>query len=210
MIISSPLYGKDEYNSILFKANIDKIETIVTEFGIYDTPNFLSALDLLEDPSSVLKDGIITSSDADTTLRFIATGVSALESAQVNEKVLETTLEKDSDVEFSFTTDLINKIKKASSVFKTFDTMWLTNDTGRLSISMGTANSFSKNNNSFNVTVPATVSSARDFNLSLPLESIQKVPSMDYTFMVKYNEAKDASRVILENDLFVFLLSLKK
>ena len=208
MIITNTMTGCDEFKSLLFKANIGAIDDIPDEVGIFDTANFLAAMDLLEDPTITLKDKMITATDGDTTLQFLTSDVSSLDDVQVDVKKIDTTVAVPSTLEFLFTDEIVKKIKKASAVFKTFDTIWLIN--GRTpEIKLGTKNSFSKSNNAFSIKIDTTLNDGKDFNIALPIDSVLKVPSMEYNFQVKFNEARDSYRVVLANDLLTFVLSLQ-
>lgn len=208
-VISDTMYGTDEFNGIIYRVELNKIDTIPTEFGIYDTANFLGALELLEDPAISFNDNIITASDGDTTLNFITSDVSSLEGVDVNPQTITSSLAVDSECEFTLGTDMLTKIKKATAVFKNFDTLWITNDANGTQIKLGTQNSFAKNSNAFQVNISPTLTSSKEFSLAIPVENILKVPSTEYNVLVKYNTDRDVYRLMLQNELFVFIMALK-
>lgn len=210
MIIEPVMHGADEYKSLLFRAKLNEIEDDIQEFGIFDTSSFLSSLDLLDEAVISFADNRITASDTNSTLTFITSDISALEDITIKPSVIDTTLIVDSIVEFGFGSDLLARIKKASGVFKSFDTLFIINNGKNIQLKMGTKDSFSKSNNSFAINVDTDVNTGKEFELALPLESISKIPSMNYTLHVKYNTDKDAYRVVLDNTLLTFVMSLMR
>ncbi len=210
MIIESVMHGSDEFKSIIFRANLDQLETGIETFGIFDTANFLGSLDLLEDPEVTIVDNSIVATDATSTLKFITSDPSSLD-IDINPKVIDSTIAVGSVLEFSLTSDLLQKIKKASAVFKTFDSLFIIKEGEKINLKLGAKDSFSKSNNSFStVVVPSLDESEKDFELAIPLESVLKLPVFDYELLVKYNAEKDVYRVACENALLTFILSLKK
>lgn len=210
MIISNIMTGTDEFKSVIFKANIGKIDSIPEEFGIFDTTNFLQAMELLDEPriSYDSETKSIIAKDAESTLSFLTSDPSSLDVVIEPERI-ETTVAAPSVLTMNFDTDSLQKIKKASSVFKNFDTLWILNENGKTEMKLGTQNSFAKSSNSFKINVEPEVNE-KEFNIALPIESILKVPQMSYKLHVKYNEARDAYRIVLQNELLEFVLSLKE
>ena len=210
-IIAKETLGEDEFKTILYKLNLEALENEdFPEFGIFDMSNFLSSLDLLDNPEIFLKDNKITATDGNTELTYIISDPDLLD-IEVNPKVIESTLNTNSVLEFDIGTDLFAKIKKAAGVFKTFDSLFIVKTDDSIKLKLGAKDSFNSSNNSFSINVnPSEDSSTKDYDLAIPLESILKVPAMSYTFMLKYNEERDAYRVAIQNELLTFILSLKK
>ena len=210
MVVESQMHFCDEFKSIVGRANLKVLDSSIKTFGIFDMSSFLSSLDLLDDPKIELDGNVVVCTDADSTLRFITSDVSSLEDVSPNPKIIDSTVAVSSIFEFSLTTELLSKIKKASGVFKTFDTLYLIKDANGASLKMGTKETFSKSNNSFSTKVNGIVDEGNEFSIALPIDSILKIPAMDYTFRVKYNAEKDAYRVVLDNTLLTLVMSLVK
>lgn len=210
MIVEPVMHGADEFKSILFRANLNELEEGIQEFGIFDMSSFLSSLDLLEDATVELDGNTITATDATSTLKFITSDISALEDIAIKPSIIDSTIQAPSTLEFNFGSELLTRIKKASGVFKTFDTAFLICDEGNVEVKLGSKDSFSRSNNSFAISVEPDMNAGRNFELAIPLESLLKVPGMDYTLQVKYNEAKDAYRIVLNNTILTFIMSLMK
>ena len=211
MILANEMYGCNEYKSIYFKAELNKLDQIPDTFGIYDASNFLSALDLLEDPAITFDDKtkMITATDANSTMTFLTSLVDSLENVKINPKIISSTVAVPSVLETALTPDVMNKIKKAQAVFKNFDTLWIDNQDRTTYLKLGTQNSFSKSNNDFKIKLDTPVNT-KDFSIAIPLDSLMNIPVMDYTLRVKHNAEKDAYRVVVDNELLTFILSLQK
>ena len=210
MIVEPVMHGTDEFKGITFRANLDIIEDDIQEFGIFDMSSFLNSLDLLEDADVSLDGNRIIAQDKDSKLEFITTDPSALEDVAGNPRVIDSTLNANSAIEFNFGSEMLNRIKKASGVFKTFDTLFVLKNGNDVSLKMGTKDTYNKSNNSFAISVDTTLATDKDFEIALPIESLLKIPAVDYNFIVKYNEEKDIYRVVVQNDILVFVMSLSK
>jgi len=210
MILANDTYGCNEFKSILFKANLGLVDDIPEEFGIFDMTNFVSALELLEDPEVTFnpETKVITAKDGNSTLQFLTSTPDSLDNVQINPKLISSTVAADSVFECQITEDHLKQVKKAQGVFKNFDTLWIDNTNGA-EMKLGTKNSFSKSNNAFSIKLTDDINT-KEFSISLPLESLMVLPDMDYQLKVKYNEERDAYRVVLDNALLTFVLSLQK
>ena len=213
MIIAPTMTGCDEFKNILFKVDLSKIDPDITEFGIFDVSVFLQAMDLLEKPQITFnaEEKRIVASDENTEIEYITSGVSFLDYVQVPVKNIDTTVSANSVVEFSLDSTVLQKIKKVQAVFKNFDTLQINSKENNVQISIGNENTFSKNNNSWKLDIkPDLFNGANsEFQIAIPLESIMKLPLMSYDVRVKYNEKRDAYRIIIDNSLMTFLLSVK-
>jgi len=210
MIITKNMLGRDEFRSIIYRANLGLLDSEIEEFGIFDVSSFLSALELLDDATITLDDNLINATDGVNSLQFITSSTESLDDIHVNESNITTTLAFDSILEFEMTSDIISKIKKASNVFKTFDTCYIVKKGDDVSIKLGIKDSFNSSVNTFNIRIDPKLSTSQEYELAITLESILKIPESDYNLMVKYKESADAYRIVLENKLLTFVLSLKQ
>jgi hypothetical protein len=205
-------YFSDEFKTIVGKVNYKKLEdSSQFEFGIFDTGNFLNSLDLLENPEIELKDNAIIAKDNTSELKFITSDIDSLD-IDVNPKVIDSTLAADTIVEFEIDVPVMTKVKKAKSVFSTFDTLFIQNN-NNVKLELGSNDTFSSSNNSFAINILSNdvkVKSDKEFQIALPLDSFLKIPPMKYNFIIKYNEKRDAYRVVLDNTLLTFVMSLRK
>ena len=117
MVIEEQMHFCDEFKSIVGRANLKVLDPKIETFGIFDVSSFLSSLDLLDDPKIELDGNVIVCTDSDSTLRFITSDPSSLEDSSPNPKIIDSTVAVNSIFEFTLTTELLSKIKKASGVF---------------------------------------------------------------------------------------------
>ena len=196
----------DEFKSLIGIVNISYFESEFKEFGIFDGTSFLSSLDLLEDPSITFEDNLIKAKDKNTSMNFLTSFPSTLEDCVVNKVLIEKTVAVDSLLEFEFNEEILSKIKKASSVFKIFNTLFVENVNGVLSLRIGSKDTFNKSENAYSINIGTN--SEKDFSLSVPLENILKLPNTGYTLKVKYNQERDVYRIVMDNEIYTFVLSL--
>jgi archaellin len=198
----------DENNQMLCSVDLSEFEDEFDEFGIYDMSNLLNAIDLVNDPDITLEDGVINivSDDSKERLEYITSDVDSL--SKGNYKVIESTKKVNTIYDFELTKEMLTKITKAVSVFPDFDIVSVRTDNDKVVLSLKSYNKFNTNSNSFEIILEGD--SDQDFEINIPVSSFTKLPKVDYTFEVKYNEEKDAYRVILTNPLFEIVLSTQK
>ena len=113
----------------------------------------------------------------------------------------------DSVLELDLTVSDLKKIKNASSVFTDLDTVLLSCDEST-TISLTNAGEFNQSSNSFKFT--KSERSTKNFKISVGLDTIFKLPVLDYRLAVKYNASRDAYRIILTTENLTILLSATK
>jgi hypothetical protein len=198
----------DENNQMLCSVDLSEFEDEFDEFGIYDMSNLLNAIDLVNDPDITLEDGVINivSDDNKERLEYITSDVDSL--SKGNYKVIESTKKVNTIYDFELTKEMLTKITKAVSVFPDFDIVSVRTDNDKVVLSLKSYNKFNTNSNSFEIILEGKAD--QDFEINIPVSSFTKLPKVDYTFEVKYNEEKDAYRVMLTNPLFEIVLSTQK
>lgn len=202
----------DEYKTLIGKINMGIIGDEIPEFGIFDGARFIAALDLLEGENSSieLEDNLIIAKDDNSNIKVLTSHPSSLEDAVAEESIITSTEKIDSVLEFDVTIDTLNKIKKASGVFKVMNTLFLTKRGDKIAMKIGSKENFNMSQDSYAITVSPILDTAIDFELPLPLENIMKLPTADYTLKVKFNAEKQTYRVILSNSIYTFLFTLMK
>jgi len=206
MIVSKDMTVVDEFKTLLGKVNLGLLEDDIKEFGLYDAGGFLNAVSLLDDPTIELEENLLKIKDQNTSIEYVITDLSALEDCVVDPEIIETTQNASSVLDFELTQEVLDKIKKASSVFKTSDALYIISSGGKTTLKVATKESFVSSRNSFSISIDA--SSEKDFELPIPLENIMKIPSVGYTVSLKYNQDRDAYRVVLSNEIYTFVFTL--
>lgn len=99
---------------------------------------------------------------------------------------------------FELTVDDFKDISKASSVFKDLEELIIQGQDGDTNLILGNTNSFNARSNTYSITKEGT--SSKEFEVKIPIQNFKKLPVSNYTFYVKYNEARDAYRILLKNN----------
>jgi hypothetical protein len=81
---------------------------------------------------------------------------------------------------------------------------------GGVKLRLGAKNSFAASSNTFETSIETEniKLNNKEFEVSLPIQSLLNIPSMEYRFAVKYNAERDMYRVTLENELISVVLGL--
>jgi len=195
---------------VLGNINIDKLEDeTFDEFGIFDLGSFLGALSILEEPTIELENGTIKASDANSAIDFITSSPAILGDFTTSPKNITSTVSAPSVVEVELNTEIMGKLRKGVSAFKTLKDVFIVKEGDTVYLKTGNKESFSRGNNSYKMTMTPSINEGKDFELAIPIENLLSLPSMDYDLKIKYNETRDAHRVVMSNDIFDFVLSVK-
>ena len=200
----------DEFKTVMGMIDMEKLGDEFEEIGIFDGAKFLGALDLMQDATFTLNNNIITAKDETSSMNFLTSSPSSLEDVTAKESIFETTIAAPSVTEFDITSDTLSRVKKAAGIFKTMNALFLTCVNGTVTMRLGAKETFNISDNSYSIGVDTTTNTSKDFELPIPLENVMKLPNVDYTVHVKYNEERDVYRVLFMNDLYTFLFTLMK
>jgi hypothetical protein len=179
------------------------------EFGIMDLSSFLNAIGILETPTIEQNDIFIKAYDPNSTIEFVTSYPSTLEDFTTNPEVIESTSRADSILEVGIDSTLFTKIKKGSSVFKNLRDLFIVKEGDKVYFKTGNKETFTSASNSYTHYLDPLVDKGKDFSLVIPIENFLNLPLMDFTMKIKYNQEKDAYRLLFENDIFKFILTLK-
>lgn len=201
MVLTYPITtGRTESADIAYKFDLSKYDTDGFEnpIGIYDLSTFLNIFGLCDESRDVnIDNNSITVSDSTTSVKFLTSATSVLSAYEFKQEQFDKTNEFPSVLEMNLTADDIRKLKSASATFKELDTAVIScDDTVELSLTQ--IGKFKKSSNSFRI--KKNEESNKKFNVGISLETLSKIPQVDYTLIVKYNESRDAYRIILKTD----------
>ena len=180
------------------------------EMGIYNLGEFISTFKLLPECETSISDGIINISSGNNSLQYLTTNVNVLENFNKTEDLFTKTESVPTVATFSLTTDDVRTIKSAAGVFKDLQDIIISSEDGKLSIKLGSSNNFNARSNSFALKKDGTAT--KEFTVKIPAENFNAIPMSDYTFEVKYNEERDAYRILLHSidaDIKI-LMAIKK
>jgi hypothetical protein len=179
------------------------------DFGIMDLSSFLNAISILETPTIEQDDIYIRANDPNSKIEFVTSYPSTLEDFSADPDIVSTAALAPSILEVDIDTNLITKIKKGSSVFKNLRDLFIVKEGDKVYLKSGNKETFNRTQNSYTVFLDPTLDKGNDFEIAIPIENFLSLPSMDFSMKIKYNEAKDEHRLILENEIFQFLFTLK-
>ena len=195
---------------IVIRLNIQPLdETPFEEFGIYNLSEFLSTFKLFNDYKCTQEENSIKIDSDGSSLQYLCTNLAALESHNKPASLIERIEVFPSVATFTLTKDDVKLIKSAAGVFKTLnDVVFEASD--KMVIKLDNTNSFNAKSNTFAIKKESEIT--QSFKVTIPSENFITLPLSDYTVEVKYNESKQAYRIIMKSteiDMQV-LLAVKK
>lgn len=146
-------------------AEIEIEDEFPAEFGIYDLPQFLSAINLMKDADIEFGESAMTITDGHASMIYTYTPKTLISTPPEKELALPSI-----DVEFELPLDTYKSVQSACSVLKA-DKMVVFSDKGKIYV--GTASSTDKNANNFKVEVGEADS---DFRHVFSLENLRFLP----------------------------------
>ncbi len=197
---------------VVVKLNLETLDSDpIPEIGIYNLSEFISTFKLFPEYECSITDNIITISNENSSLQYLTTNTNVLENFNKKEDLFTNTEKVATVSEFTLTNDDVKTIKQAAGVFKDLTDIIVEAKDGDVIVKLGSANNFNAKSNSFSIK-KVGINSAKEFTIKIPAENFNALPASDYVFEVKYNEAKDAYRLLLtstEIDMKV-LMAIKK
>lgn len=195
--------GRSEGSDIAYKFDLSKFDNDeFPEIGIYDLAGFLGIFSMFEPDRKVqIVDNVVTVSDSTTSVNYLTTAPSVLTQFTYGIQQFEKTNTFPTVLEMPLTVEDIRKLKIASSNLKELDTAVIRSLDDEVTLELSVLEKFKKSSNSFKIRKP--VSGTKNFSIGVSLETISKIPQVDYTLIIKYNETRDAYRIILKTDAIV-------
>jgi len=200
----------DEYKQVVGSLNTELLGENFPEEGIavYDTSTFINTVQLINNPKIEYdpESHVVSIHNDVSKIKYLTSDPSIIE--EVDYKIIESTKKVQTVLEFNLNKDVFNTLSKASGVLKDLDTIVISKN-GDVVISLDTNESFNKINNKFELKIDDYKDNGfTGKEIKIPKESFLKLPKMDYTLEVKYNEERDAYRLILSNKLLEFVVSV--
>lgn len=210
VVLSYPItVGKTESADIAYMFDMSKFDTdgFDTDLGIYNLSSFLNVFSLFDDSREVnINNNSVSISDKNTRANYLLSSSEILNQFTWNKAQFDKSEQFPTVLEIDFDSNDIKKLKNASSVFSELDTLILECNENT-TFSLTTAGEFKQSSNSFSFTKPQQ--STKNFKVGISLETIFKIPLNNYKFIVKYNEARNAYRILLESENLSMIVSAK-
>ena len=160
--------------------------------------NYLNLFKLFDDSRTVSFNGdTVQISSGEITSSYITDNVALMEGYDISPEQFQKTEEVPTVCSINLTVDDIKKLKSATSVFKDLSEIIIKCQDSEVSMSLGATGKFNARDNSYKIKKDAQ--STKDFEIKIPVENFKKIPESEYTFEVKYNEARDAYRILMKN-----------
>lgn len=196
---------------VVVRLNVESLDKDAFEpFGIYQLSEFLSTFKLFDEYTASISDNVININGGDSSIQYLSTKLNVLENHDKSETLITSTQGVPSVATLELSKEHVKTIKSASGVFKDLTDIVLESQDGSMTIKLGGANNFNARTNSFSIHREATTT--KEFSVRIPSENFNSLPTSSYKIEVKYNESKDAYRVIAastEIDMQI-LLAVKK
>ena len=160
--------------------------------------SYLNLFKLFDDKRTVNynKDTIEIISDKISS-SYITDNVALMEAYDINPDQFQKTEEVPTVCSIELSVEDIKNLKSATSVFKDLSEIIIKCQDSEVSLSLGATNKFNARDNSYKIKKDST--STKDFEIKVPVENFKKIPESEYTFEVKYNESRDAYRILMKN-----------
>lgn len=160
--------------------------------------SYLNLFKLFDDSRTVSFNGdTVQISSGEITSSYITDNVALMEAYDISPEQFQKTEEVPTVCSINLTVDDIKKLKSATSVFKDLSEIIIKCQDSEVSMSLGATGKFNARDNSYKIKKDAQ--STKDFEIKIPVENFKKIPESEYTFEVKYNEARDAYRILMKN-----------
>lgn len=200
----------DSSKSIAVKVNISKIDDEKFEdFGLFNKlGKLVNLINLFGNPDISLTDNIINITEGKATTSFITDNIALLSSHEMSPEIFDKIRDANSVAEFDFNIDDIKRLKSAYHIYGDLDSITFSGNDNIVSVTLDALSTFNSNSNKFTISKECDVK--KNFKLSIPFETLTKLPNLNYKMYIKYNENRDIYRFYLtcdDNDALEFLLS---
>lgn len=191
--------GKTDCSDIGFKFDISVFDdsAFEGEIGFVDLASFLNVFSLVDSPEISFSDGVIEVTGGSVSAKYITSAVELISQYKYSKEQFTKTADIPSVTEISLTASDIKKLKAASSTFRESNAV-VFRGSETVEVALTQVGKFNPSSNSFKIAKDAE--SSKNFETSVSLETFSKIPVIDYTVKVKYNEAKNAYRLLFVAD----------
>ena len=191
--------GKTDCSDIGFKFDISVFDdsAFEGEIGFVDLASFLNVFGLVDSPEVSFSDGVIEVTGGSVSAKYITSAVELISQYKYSKEQFTKTADIPSVTEISLTASDIKKLKAASSTFRESNAV-VFRGSETVEVALTQVGKFNPSSNSFKIAKDAE--SSKNFETSVSLETFSKIPVIDYTVKVKYNETKNAYRLLFVAD----------
>lgn len=175
------------------------------ETGIYELSKLINILNLFESPDIRRVENTLEIQSVTESAVFTLCDLDLLGNFNAKNTIIESVEKFPSIAEFELTQEALTHFKKAASILNELNAFRIIGNNGNTQVDLNFHNRFNSTNNNYKREFLGT--SNKDFEVSLDIENIQKLPLNSYKVKVKYNAEKDAIRVIFETDNYSVMIA---
>ena len=160
--------------------------------------NYLNLFKLFDSDRTVNYNGDTIEITSDKiTSSYISDNITLMESYDINPDQFDKTEQVPTVCTIDLTVDDIKKLKSATAVFKDLSEIIFRSRDNEVLLCLGNTNKFNARDNSYSITKDSK--SSKEFEVKIPVDNFKRIPESEYTLEIKYNEARDAYRLLLKN-----------
>lgn len=201
VILKTPItVAASEAKDIYVHLDVTELDgTKFPDIGLNGTlDEFLNLFKLFDDNRTINYNGdtIEISSDKITS-SYISDNIALMEAYNISPEQFDKTEQVPTVCSIDLTVDDIKKLKAATGVFKDLSEIIFRCKDSEVSLSLGATSKFNARDNSYKIVKESA--SSKDFEIKIPVENFKKIPESDYNLEIKYNESRDAYRLLLKN-----------
>lgn len=173
--------------------------------GIYELNKFVHMFNLFQNPEIIRNTNSIEFVTPGTKSVFTLSDLNVMEHYNQKSSLIESTLKYPDVASVLLTADVIKQFKQASSIFNELNVLAIEGRDNNTLIYLDSHNRFNSSNNIYEKEY--LNSSTKNFKLIISVENFNKLPVADYNLRIKYNEDKDAYRILFETENTQILIS---
>lgn len=188
--------------------NIDTSKLGCQEFpdtGIYELNKFVHMFALFDNPEITRTNNAIEFETPGTKSVYTISDLSVMENFDQKSSIIESLDNFPEVAKVDISVDVIKQIKQASSIYNELNVLTIEGKSNDLYLYLDAHNRFNSSNNTFSKEF--LNHSTMDFKLKINIENFIKLPMTNYTLKIKYNENKNAFRILFESEFFKILIS---
>lgn len=190
--------------------NIDASKLGCSQFddtGVYELSKFVNMFNLLENPEIKREEDCLVFKVPGNIAVFTLSDINMMSDYNLSDAYISNLVNFPNISEFKVSADTIKKFKAASSIFSELNVVTVSGKGSNNYLKLDAHNRFNHSNNTYEVEYLNTNIGNKDYLLKLNVENFNRLPVVDYTIKVKYNEKNDSYRVLFENELYTIMIS---
>ena len=203
-IIKSPI-------TTLNSESVDILVNVKTDFEvenpicIFELSKFLNLLNLFENYDLSIESNKIIVSNTQTKSVFTLGSIDVMEDFNKSSEIIDRIDLAETVSKFTLKAKDMIDFKKSANIFSELNTIdFIGKDTSTY-VELGVYNKYNSSNNTFSKEYLS--SAQKQFKVSINIDSFLKLPNCDYEVCVKYNESKNAYRILFKTELFTIAVS---